>query len=463
MRALGGVAARALHASTGCAALGECRMPSRSNTREFVSKARQIHRGRNYDYSHVRYVRSTDKVSIGCPEHGAFLMTPNSHLAGQGCPKCGKERAADSQRGTYLPEAAASRWAVEQGIASKAEFEALRAAKRLPDNIPGKPCRIYKTTWVRFLQLDPRKAKDRAWWSYAQAQAWTLEAGIVSKKQWKALIASGELPPQIPAKPFVIYRGDWKSWRVFFNRPLRRGVSIAEKALALELEHFMRLTQGRPQIVLENGKRKFVDMLIPGQKLVLEYDGRHFHRNKRKLDQAQTKQLEAVGYHVVRVRERPLRKIHETDVLTQPEQPTYRIALTVLQHLRLLGFLGAAQDSAIKAYAKRGAPLTSSAKLRSSATWMPVDEALALVQRLGLTTATAYRKAHEAGRLPADIPSRPARVYGRKVWGIWQRSREQATSPRRTVRRRTPRALLPTLPGGATSGETPDLYVAISE
>ena len=54
----------------------------------FTEKSRKIH-GNKYDYSKVEYVNNHTKVYIICPEHGEFLMRPNDHLNGQGCPKCG--------------------------------------------------------------------------------------------------------------------------------------------------------------------------------------------------------------------------------------------------------------------------------------------------------------------------------------------------------------------------------------
>lgn len=61
-------------------------------TIEFVQRAQVIH-GNECDYSKVDYVRATDKVIITCLKdrnHGDFEQTPNQHLQGQGCPKCGK-------------------------------------------------------------------------------------------------------------------------------------------------------------------------------------------------------------------------------------------------------------------------------------------------------------------------------------------------------------------------------------
>ena len=57
-------------------------------TKLFIEKARKIN-GDNYDYSKVEYVKAIKQVIIICKEHGDFLQTPNAHLSGYNCYKCG--------------------------------------------------------------------------------------------------------------------------------------------------------------------------------------------------------------------------------------------------------------------------------------------------------------------------------------------------------------------------------------
>ena len=59
----------------------------RSSTEQFIQKAILIH-GDKYDYSKVEYKTAHNKVVIVCPIHGEFEQRPNSHLSGDGCPKC---------------------------------------------------------------------------------------------------------------------------------------------------------------------------------------------------------------------------------------------------------------------------------------------------------------------------------------------------------------------------------------
>ena len=70
-------------------------MPNKKTKEEFIAKAREVH-GDKYDYSKVEYVGALTKVCIICPEHGEFWQEANSHLRGQGCPKCKYEKQTSS-------------------------------------------------------------------------------------------------------------------------------------------------------------------------------------------------------------------------------------------------------------------------------------------------------------------------------------------------------------------------------
>lgn len=66
---------------------------------EFIQRARKIH-GNKYDYSKVLYINGRTKVCIICPIHGEFWQTPENHLQGKGCKKCGFESMRNKQRKT---------------------------------------------------------------------------------------------------------------------------------------------------------------------------------------------------------------------------------------------------------------------------------------------------------------------------------------------------------------------------
>ena len=55
---------------------------------EFVELSNRVHKTK-YDYSHVVYTNAHTKVTIVCPRHGAFSMSPNNHTShAQRCPSC---------------------------------------------------------------------------------------------------------------------------------------------------------------------------------------------------------------------------------------------------------------------------------------------------------------------------------------------------------------------------------------
>ena len=66
---------------------------------QFIEKSKKIH-GDKYDYSQVAFKKVTDKVKIICPRHGVFEMEARQHYRGQGCPKCSIEKRAEERHYT---------------------------------------------------------------------------------------------------------------------------------------------------------------------------------------------------------------------------------------------------------------------------------------------------------------------------------------------------------------------------
>lgn len=57
---------------------------------EFVRRSNLIHNFK-YKYGGVLIKNTSTKVAIECPVHGVFYQTPDSHLQGRGCRKCGRD------------------------------------------------------------------------------------------------------------------------------------------------------------------------------------------------------------------------------------------------------------------------------------------------------------------------------------------------------------------------------------
>lgn len=82
----------------------ECSGKKRNSEEDFIKKMKQIHIDKgtpNYDYSKVVYKNLDTKISITCPTHGEFLITPRSVLLQHaGCTQCGNELSGKLRRTT---------------------------------------------------------------------------------------------------------------------------------------------------------------------------------------------------------------------------------------------------------------------------------------------------------------------------------------------------------------------------
>ena len=67
---------------------------------EFKIKSNNIHFN-VYDYTKSNYINAKTNLIVICKEHGEFDVTPNNHLRGKGCSKCGKIKSANSKIKPY--------------------------------------------------------------------------------------------------------------------------------------------------------------------------------------------------------------------------------------------------------------------------------------------------------------------------------------------------------------------------
>lgn len=107
---------------SGCNLCGNMVIASklRSSVESFVDKANKLHNN-FYRYDKVVYVNAHTKVTITCPIHSDFMQTPNNHLNGNGCPKCG----ARSSNIIYILKCEDTLW-YKIGIATESPKERMQ-------------------------------------------------------------------------------------------------------------------------------------------------------------------------------------------------------------------------------------------------------------------------------------------------------------------------------------------------
>jgi len=78
------------------------------------------------------------------------------------------------------------------------------------------------------------------------------------------------------------------------------------------------------------GRLRDVDIVLDDLKIVVEFDGAYWHRNRIDKDREKTALMEDAGWQVIRVRERPLDSIHRNDVMVENLAPVKQVADAVL-------------------------------------------------------------------------------------------------------------------------------------
>lgn len=63
----------------------------RKTTEQFVEEANLVHNF-SYNYDKSEYIKNTIKIIITCHKHGDFKQLPQSHLRGNGCPRCSESK-----------------------------------------------------------------------------------------------------------------------------------------------------------------------------------------------------------------------------------------------------------------------------------------------------------------------------------------------------------------------------------
>ena len=67
-------------------------MKKRLTTDQWIDEAVRVW-GAKYDYSLANFVNTKTKLTVICPSHGPWSISPDNHLRGKrGCPACGRER-----------------------------------------------------------------------------------------------------------------------------------------------------------------------------------------------------------------------------------------------------------------------------------------------------------------------------------------------------------------------------------
>lgn len=99
-----------------------------------------------------------------------------------------------------------------------------------------------------------------------------------------------------------------------------------------------------------DGRLRAIDIFIPKLNLCIEFDGNYWHKNKRDLDKIKSEMLLDEGFKLIRVREEPLKKIYDTDVISKKPYNGKQVTKNILSVILSMFDLDAKAVSRIKEY-----------------------------------------------------------------------------------------------------------------
>jgi hypothetical protein len=99
-----------------------------------------------------------------------------------------------------------------------------------------------------------------------------------------------------------------------------------------------------------DGRLRAIDIFIPDLNLAIEFDGSYWHKNKRALDKIKSEMLMEAGCQVIRIREEPLKKIHENDIISTKPYSGKEVTNKILKRILYLFSLSNSVERKIHNY-----------------------------------------------------------------------------------------------------------------
>jgi hypothetical protein len=103
-----------------------------------------------------------------------------------------------------------------------------------------------------------------------------------------------------------------------------------------------------------DGRLRAIDIFIPQLNLCIEFDGSYWHKDKRAIDKIKSNLLQKEGYSVIRVREEPLKKIHDTNVISKQPYNGKQVTNDILSMILSMYDLDSELVQRIKGYQSKG-------------------------------------------------------------------------------------------------------------
>jgi len=313
----------------------------------------------NSQWDYERNVVSPEKITPGsnkkvwwkCKEGHSFKVTPNEKLKSlyEGCPFCDNKLVSSTNNLLYLFPDISKEWDLTKNI--KNASEVLAGSKK-------------KYWWIckeghSFSQSTLKRTYRKQGCPYCSGQLASSTNNLLYlfpniSKEWdykKNNKKPENYTSQSHSKVWWICKNghNWKS-AIFLRTPTLSGSrgpggcpfckltprSREEVYLLFELKQFFNINENDHKIKLK--RVEDVDIKLVNEKVVIEYDGSYWHKDKAERDKAKTKALEKAGWTVIRIREKPLKVLSRKYNVSSKTGDYKETANKVLKKLNQLGY-----------------------------------------------------------------------------------------------------------------------------
>jgi superfamily II DNA or RNA helicase len=261
-----------------------------------------------------------------------------------------------------------------------------------PADIPGQPYKVYTAEWQDWYDW----LGVQRWLPFGEARALVQGLGLTSRAQWEMYCKSGNKPTTIPADPTHVYADEWKGLNDWLGIQDKRKKTWLPFQQARAYVHTLGFTTTQQwEVYSKSGQRPDTMPSSPTRAYAVEWKDWY----------------DWLGIQRWRSFKEARACIHELGLTSQPQWQRYcssgnrpadipadPIRVYVAEWQGWDDWLGRTE--------------------RSPQKWRPFLSARAYAQSLGFAERTQWHEYCKSGEKPADIPSRPRRIYATK-WQGW--------------------------------------------
>lgn len=333
---------------------------------------------------------------------------------------------AQPQRNWRSYEEAAA-WFQQENITSQAIFRSRKSNGYWPADIPRAPEAVYKEEWKngglgRFLGTGRKATQDirKGFLPLEEAAEWLRDQGIMSSEHWAEVIRQNGRPEFIPSNLPDAYgeeftqMGGWPGVLQIERDAQRSHVERIIQYVLSDVFDEEHLDQ-QIQISGKSGTQRYVDCVVKRLKLIVEYDGELYHKDRVENDASKTQDLVEAGWKVVRVRGGKLPLIQEQwDLLVHEQSSPHQRVRQLLEHLAALDEckqlkIPARARRRMEYWVSEGLAETDFRKLLcQSGGKASIEEASQWAQANGIKSNREWSAAVK----PANLPKKPWEFYG---------------------------------------------------